>query len=182
MRKCPSLLLVPLALLLLGATVPPVLSDGPASDGRTRVKDDVGLIQQMFFLQKMKPDLKRIGLIWKKGVANQKAKLKTAKRAVASIGGKLFVGYVEDKSEVADNFRLLTGKHDVQALWIIENDGIVNASAPQKYLTKNAIEEGIPLLAPTQDWVDAGAPLSIVRANGEIQIMLNEPAAKATGL
>jgi putative ABC transport system substrate-binding protein len=76
----------------------------------------------------------------------------------------------------------MTRQHDVQALWIVENDGIVNASTPQKYLIENAVKEGIPLLAPTKDWVDAGAPLAIGKANGEVEIMLNEPAADATGL
>ena len=176
-----SVLLV-LAALLLGA-FPSGPPSSPPSDGAVGVDDGkVGLIQQIFFLNKMKPDVKRVGLIWKKGLPNQKDKLETAKRAVASIGGTLYVGYVEGASEVADQFRLLTRDHDVQALWIVENDGIVNASTPQKYLIENAIENGVPLLAPTQDWVHAGAPLAIAKPNGELQIMLNEPAATATGL
>lgn len=178
MRMRLSLLLV-LTTLLFGTTSPHAPSENPAN---APVESDVGLIKQLFLLQKMKPDVQRVGLIWKKDVANQEAKLRTTKRAAASIGGKLFVGYVEDKSEVAEKFRLLTRKHDVQALWIIENDGIVDASAPRKYLVENAIEKGVPLLAPSQDWVDAGAPLTIARLDGEIRIMLNEPAADATGL
>lgn len=171
-----------LVALLLG-----VFPSGPhtplPTDGEQGVDGgEVGLIQQIYFLKKMKPDVKRVGLIWKQGLPDQKAKLERAKRAVASIGGTLYVGYVEDESEVADQFRLLTRDHDIHALWIVENDGIVNASTPQQYLIKNAIEEGVPLLAPTQSWVDAGAPLTIAKTSGKIQIMLNEPAAKATGL
>lgn len=171
-----------LAALLLG-TFPSGSRSPLPTDGEHGIDGgEVGLIQQIYFLKKMKPDVKRVGLIWKKGLPNQKTKLEKAKRAVASIGGTLYVGYVESQSEVADKFRLLTRDHDVHALWIVENDGIVDASTPQKYLIKNAIERGVPLLAPTQSWVDAGAPLTIAKANGKLQIMLNEPAAKATGL
>jgi len=171
-----------LAALLLGALPSGSHSPLPTDGERGVDGGEVGLVQRVFFLKKMKPEVKRVGLIWKKGLPDQKTKLKRAKRAVASIGGTLYVGYVEGESEVADQFRLLTRDHDVQALWIVENDGVVNASTPQKYLIKNAIKEGVPLLAPTQGWVDAGAPLTIAKTNGKLQIMLNEPAAKATGL
>lgn len=173
-------LLVPLAALLLGGTVS-VSSFAPSTE-KGQTLDDVGMVQQLFFLNKMKPDIERIGLIWKEGIDNQGTKLQNAKRAVASISGKLFVGYVEDRSGVAKQFRTLIRDHDVQAIWIVENDGIVDASTPRKYLIKNTIEEGVPLLAPTTEWVNAGAPVSIVKSDGKPQIVLNEPAANATGL
>jgi len=172
-------LLALIAVLLAGFALPHT----DTQDSReTEREEDVGLIRQLFVLDKMKPEVERVGLIWKKGVSGQEKTLRTAKRATASIDGKLFVAYVEGKSEVPEQFRTMTRQHDVQALWIVENDGIVNASTPQKYLIENAVKEGIPLLAPTKDWVDAGAPLAIGKANGEVEIMLNEPAADATGL
>lgn len=148
----------------------------------TPEEPEVGLIQQLFLLKKLKPDVERIGIIWKKGLSNQESKLKTAKRAAASIQGKLFMGYVQDASDVAEQFRLLTRDHNVQALWIIENDGVVDGSTSKQYLIENAVKKGIPLLAPTSDWVDAGAPLSIAKSDGELELMMNEPAAAATGL
>ncbi len=154
-------------------------ADGPPS---ATASQSAGLVQQMFFLSKMRPDVERVGLIWKRGAADQEKMIERANRAVASIKGKLYVGYVEDKSGVAEQFRVLTRKHDVQAIWVIENDGVVNASAPRKYLIKNTIREGIPLLAPSRDWVDAGAPVSIAKNGGAIQILLNEQAANATAL
>jgi len=172
-------LLALIAVLLAGFALPHT----DTQDSReTEREEDVGLIRQLFVLDKMKPEVERVGLIWKKGVSGQEKTLRVAKRATASIDGKLFVAYVEGKSEVPEQFRTMTRQHDVQALWIVENDGIVNASTPQKYLIENAVKEGIPLLAPTKDWVDAGAPLAIGKANGEVEIMLNEPAADATGL
>ncbi|WP_103020213.1 ABC transporter substrate binding protein [Salinibacter altiplanensis] len=182
-----SLLSVLAAFLAMG-TMPTSTGPSPAAsasaDGPTHAGPNpgAGLVQQMFFLKKMRSDVKRIGLVWKRGAANQEKKIEQANRAVASIQGKLYVGYVEDASSVAEQFRLLTRKHDVQAIWVIENDGVVNASAPQKYLIKNTIKEGIPLLAPSQDWVSAGAPVAIMENNGSIQIMLNEQAAEATAL
>ena len=154
-------------------------ADGPPP---TTASQSAGLVQQMFFLNKMRPDVERVGLIWKKGAANQEKMIERANRAVAAIQGKLYVGYVEDKSGVAEQFRVLTRKHDVQANWVIENDGIVDASAPRKYLIKNTIRKGIPLVAPSRDWVDAGAPVTIAKSGGAIQILLNEQAAKATAL
>ena len=172
-------LLVLIAVLLAGFALPHT----DTQDSReTEREEDVGLIRQLFVLDKMKPEVERVGLIWKKGVSGQEKTLRIAKRATASIDGKLFVAYVEGKSEVPEQFRTMTRKHDVQALWIVENDGIVSASTPQKYLIENAVKEGIPLLAPTKDWVDAGAPVAIGKTNGEVEIMLNEPAADATGL
>jgi putative ABC transport system substrate-binding protein len=180
MYKYFSALLIPAVALLLGAT----FSDTPIKDQHETALEEaeVGLIQQLFLLKKLKPDVKRVGIIWKEGISKQDSKLETAKRAAASIKGKLFVGYAEKASDVAEQFRLLTRDHNVQALWIIENDGVVDGSTSKQYLIENAVKEGIPLLAPTSDWVDAGAPLSIAKSDGELELMINEPAAAATGL
>ncbi len=179
-----SLVLLPVLIaFIVGGTVP-APSDTDPADGTTNVAtgQSAGLVQQMFFLNKMRPDVERVGLIWKRGVSGQEKTIERANRAVASIEGKLYVGYVEDKSSVAEQFRVLTREHDVQAIWIIENDGVVNASAPREYLIKNTIKQGIPLVAPSRDWVDAGAPVTIAENNGSVQILLNEQAAKATAL
>jgi len=182
MRMRSLSLLLAVAVVAAGLHVSP--SDtSPAEEGtRPEARPSAGLVQQMFFLNKMRPDVERIGLIWKRSAANQEKTIERANRAVASIEGKLYVGYVEDKSGVAEQFRTLTREHDVQAIWVIENDGVVDASAPRKYLIKNTIKEGIPLVAPSRDWVDAGAPVAIAKNDGSIQILLNEQAAKATAL
>lgn len=180
MYKYFSALLIPAVALLLGATS----SDTLIKDQHETAleKTEVGLIQQLFLLKELKPDVERVGIIWKEGISKQDSKLETAKRAAASIKGKLFVGYAEKASDVAEQFRLLTRDHNVQALWIIENDGVVDGSTSKQYLIENAVKKGIPLLAPMSDWVDAGAPLSIAKSDGELELMINEPAAAATGL
>lgn len=167
-----------------GVGLPASPADQPSQEDvtRTAVGSGPGLVQQMFFLNKMRSDIERVGVIWKRGAKGQEQTIERANRAVASINGTLYVGYVKDKSGVAEQFRVLTRKHDVQAIWVLENDGVVNASAPRKYLIKNTIRQGIPLLAPSRDWVDAGAPVAIDESNGAVQILLNEPAAKATAL
>lgn len=172
-------LLAPVALLLLGTS----FSENPLDNRQgTRSGDEVGFIQQLYFLNKMKPEIKRVGVLWKKGAPNQEKKLKTIKRAVASIKGKLFLGYVQSKSDVPDQFRRLVQEHDAQLLWIVENDGIVDGPTPKQYLIENSVKRGVPLLAPSSDWVDAGAPVSIAKSEGKFQFMMNEPAAAATGL
>lgn len=184
MRMRTLVLLPVLAALTVGAGLPASSPDQPPREDLTRAetRSGPGLVQQMFFLNKMRSDIERVGVIWKRGAKGQEKTIERANRAVASIKGKLYVGYVEDKSGVAEQFRVLTREHDVQAIWILENDGVVNASAPRKYLIKNTIRQGIPLLAPSRDWVDAGAPVAIDENNGAVQILLNEPAAKATAL
>lgn len=179
MRKYIATLLVPLIALLLGAAVSDLPTDAPQ---KTAVNEDVGLIQQLFFLKKLKPDAERIGLLWKKGLPDQESKIKSAKRAAASIDGKLYMGYVQERSDVAEQFRRLVRKHDVDVLWIVENDGVVNGSTSKQYLIENSVERGVPLVAPTSEWVDAGAPLSFTKSDGKTQLVINEPAAKATGL
>ncbi len=186
--RCLGLLSLLVAFVAVGTTPTPAGSSSTADANpadappNATVVQSAGLVQQMFFLNKMRSDVERVGLIWKQGAANQEQMIERANRAVASIDGKLYVGYVEDKSGVAEQFRVLTRKHDVQAIWVIENDGVVNASAPRKYLIKNTIKEGIPLVAPSRDWVDAGAPVTIAKNGGAIQILLNERAAEATAL
>lgn len=167
-----------LALLL------PVAFGFTASTDRVTAPPEEGFypIQQMYHLNQLKSDVERVGLIWKEGAPEQEQKLKVLKRAVASIEGQLFVGYVQDKSDIGDKFRLLTREHNVQVLWILENDGVVDASAPRKFLIKNSVEQGIPLLAPSKDWVSAGAPLAIEKVDGNFRLFINEPAAKATAL
>lgn len=173
------ILAVLITCLLAGSVIP---TADASKHQRPEFTEDIGLIQQLFYLKKMKPDVERIGVIWKDGIPGQEDRLEEAKRAAATIEGKLFVAYVDDKSDVPEKFRAMTEKHDVQTLWILENDGVVSASAPQKYLIENAVKKGIPLLAPTMEWVDAGAPMALGKSNGEVEIMLNKPAAEATGL
>lgn len=184
MRMRTLILLPVLAAFTAGGSFPISPADQPPREDatRTEVRSGPGLVQQMFFLNKMRSNIERVGVIWKRGAKGQEQTIERANRAVASINGKLYVGYVEDKSGVAEQFRVLTREHDVQAIWILENDGVVNAAAPRKYLIKNTIRQGIPLLAPSRDWVDAGAPVAIDENNGAVQILLNEPAAKATAL
>lgn len=186
--RSPGVLCLLVAFVAVGAAPAPAGSSStagatPADAPRNATAgQSAGLVQQMFFLNKMRPDVERIGLIWKRGAADQEKTIERANRAVASINSKLYVGYVKDKSDVAEQFRVMTREHDVQAIWVIENDGVVNAAAPREYLIKNTIRQGIPLVAPSRDWVDAGAPVAIAKNGGAIQILLNEQAAKATAL
>lgn len=186
--RSPGVLCLLVAFVAVGAAPAPAGSSStagatPADAPRNATAgQSAGLVQQMFFLNKMRPDVERIGLIWKQGAADQEKTIERANRAVASINSKLYVGYVKDKSDVAEQFRVMTREHDVQAIWVIENDGVVNAAAPREYLIKNTIRQGIPLVAPSRDWVDAGAPVAIAKNGGAIQILLNEQAAKATAL
>lgn len=139
-------------------------------------------IQQMFILKKMKPDIKRVGIIWAKNSPNHDALMPQIKRAAASANVKLFVAYPKNMQEVAPNFRELASTHKIQALWIVEEDQVVNNSVARNFLIKNATKSGIPILAPSKDWVTAGASVTMHRQNGEVQIIVNKAAAAATAL
>jgi putative ABC transport system substrate-binding protein len=139
-------------------------------------------IQQMYFLKKAKPDVERIGVLWKEGVGDQEEKLQTMQRAAAAIQGQLFLAYVESASDVGPQFRELTREHNIDALWIVENDGIVDAATPRQYLIANALKQGIPLVAPTEAWVSEGAPMAVRKIGNQFHIVLNERAAAATAL
>ncbi len=139
-------------------------------------------MQQMYFLKKIKPDVERVGVLWKKGVKNQEEKLQALRRATTSIQTTLYLAYVEQKSDIGNQFRELTRSHDVDVIWIVENDGIVDAATPKQFLIESALKRGIPLLAPTEDWVNAGAPVAVAKNGEDFQIVLNKPAAAATSL
>lgn len=173
----PSALLVAVlcAAVAVGFSVPDAPAPPPAQDG-------FHPLQQMFFLKKSKPAVERIGVIWKKGAPGQAAKLESMRRAAASIQGKLIVAYVSRPSEIASQYRQLTRKHDVEALWIVENDGLVDGSVPRQYLIENATKAGIPLLAPSKDWVTDGAPMAVEKQGDAFSILINEPAAAAAAL
>ena len=174
--------LVPLILVASVLAVP--LSQARSAPPSPLPPNEPGFhpLQQMYYLKQAKTDVERIGVLWKKGVANQEEKLKSMRRAVASIQGTLFLAYVDAPSDVGPQFRELTREHDIDVLWVVENDGIVDAATPRQYLITNALKQGIPLVAPTEAWVSEGAPMAVRKVGDQFHIMLNERTAAATAL
>ena len=160
-------------LLLIAATI---LAATSAS-----AKSPLTPIQQMFLLKKMKPDVGTVGIIWAES-ANHEEMMPLVKRAVSSTGMKLVVSYAGSMQDVASQFREMKSDHGIQALWIIDDSGVLDNDVARRFLIQNATESGIPILAPSPDWVTAGASASLQKRDGEVQIVLNKAAAAATAL
>lgn len=164
MKRHATLSLSLLLLLLVAASPAPAQSPSP--------------LQQLFLLKKMKPDAKKVGIIWKKGSANHATLMPDIQRGAASTGLKVAVSYVTSPADVGPALRALVGQQNVDVLWVVENDGIVNKPAARSFLIEKSLKKGIPLMAPTSDWVSAGATLSFKNGGGGIVVVVNKAAAK----
>lgn len=139
-------------------------------------------IQQMFILKEMKPDVERVGIIWREDSPQHDDLMPQVQRASSASDVQVFVAYVDNIRDVAPSYRTLRRKHDIDVLWILEDDDTVGSDVAREYLIKTATQNGIPLLAPSSNWVNEGAPVSLQNADGDIQIVVNKAAAAATAL
>ncbi len=102
------------------------------------------------------PETKRIGLIYSDKISEQT--LVTARKAAATLG----VGLVEEKvqhgGDVVGAFRRI--RRSVDALWI-PTDPVVVTRDNFKYLSDRCRKDGIAFLAFSENFVRAGALLSI---------------------
>lgn len=144
--------------------------------------DPLSPIQQLYILKEIRPDVERVGIIWTKNSPQHDALMPRVQRAASASGVKVFVAYVQGMRDVAPSYRTLRNEHNIDVLWVLEDDDTVGGNAGRSYLIRQATQQGIPLLAPTSDWVDAGAPISLQKMGGGIKVLLNEAAAAATAL
>lgn len=138
---------------------------------------DVTPLQQLFLLKELKPDVKRVGILWNEASPNRESLMKEINRATAASQLDVVVRFVTSVKDVASGFRTLLRDHDIQALWIVENDGVVDQQVAQKYVIENATKQKIVVLAPTSDWVTAGACLSFKKEDGATRIVINQTVA-----
>ena len=161
-------------LLLMAAVV--VTAFAPAS-----LNSDVTPMQQMYIMKEVKPDLQRVGIIWNTN-ANNEAVLTKIRRAGTSLKVQLFLAEIADLSDIAPQFRQLTRTHKVEAIWVIENDGLVDSKTGKNYLITNAMKSGLPLFAPSEDWVNDGAFISLKKQADGLALFVNKSAADALSL
>jgi putative ABC transport system substrate-binding protein len=95
---------------------------------------------------------------------------------------QLFLAEVSDLSEVAPQFRALTRDHNVQAIWIIQNDDLLNSSNGRSFLIKSTIKAGVPLFAPNEGWVTEGAFIAMKKDADGVALVVNKAAADALSL
>ncbi len=162
------------ALLLMAAVV--VTAFTPAS-----LNSGVTPMQHMYIMKEVKPDLQRVGIIWNTNT-NDEAVLTKIRRAGTSLKVQLFLAEVADLSDVAPQFRQLTRTHQVEAVWVLENDGLVDSKTSKNFLITNAMKSGLPLYAPSDDWVNDGAFISLKKEAEGLALFVNKSAADALSL
>ena len=145
------------------------------------LSNDVAPMQQMFIMKEVKPDLHRVGIIWKKGAYDEE-KLTKIRRASTSLQVQLFLAEVSELSDIAPQFRNMTRTHKIEALWVVGNDGLVDSSIGKSFLIESTVKAGIPLFAPSQDWVNAGAFLAVTKGADGLALFVNQSAAGALSL
>jgi len=174
MLKKTLLLALPSILAFLGLA-PNVNTTAPASES------GVTPLQQLFVAKEIKPDLERVGIIWKSGESRD-ALMEQIKRAGASTNVKVFVAEADDMQDVAPRFRELTRDHKVQMIWVVQDDALLAQGVIKSFLVKSATEALVPLLVPNTEWVDAGGTVALERVDGSIKLVVNKKAIDAMSL
>jgi ABC-type uncharacterized transport system substrate-binding protein len=136
--------------------------------------------QQLFMLKQLQPDLTRVGLLWDGNLGD--ADLKRAQRAAVSHGVELMLARVEATRDVGPAFRELARTHDIQALWILSDEGLTAREPSRSFLLREAARAGIPVLSPSAGWVEAGATLAVLEGAEGVRLVINRPASEALSL
>lgn len=136
--------------------------------------------QQLFVLKELKPNIERVGIVWKTSTAD--TYMADVQRAGAAAGVQVVVAAVGEIKEVAPSFRNLLRDHQIDALWVIDNDGLMDSDVVRKFLIKSTLEANIPLLVPSSDWVEQGASLTLTSSADGVALIVNQAAANALAL
>lgn len=159
--------LLPLLLLLVAAKP---FAGEPASHN-----------QQLFVLKTLKPDAKNVGLMVSAQFAADAESMDSIRRAAAGAGVKIFLGTVETVRDVASKFRDLRGE-GVDAIWVVEGDGLMGDRATRTFLIENTTRGRIPLLAPSSAWVSEGACASVEKGGSGLSVSLNQRVLTALSI
>ncbi|MEM1095990.1 MAG: ABC transporter substrate binding protein [Bacteroidota bacterium] len=174
MLKKSLLLALPSILAFLGLA-PNFNTTSPAAES------GITPLQQLFVAKEIKPDLERVGIIWKAGQDRQ-ALTEQIKRASASTGVKVVLVEADEMKDVAPRFRELTRDHKVQMIWVVQDDDLLGQDVIKSFLVKNATQALVPLLVPNTEWVDAGGTVALERVDGSIKLVVNKKAIDAMSL
>lgn len=161
-------LVLPALLLLLAAATP--LAKEPASHN-----------QQLFVLKTLKPSTKSVGLMVSSRMAADEATMTSVKRAAAGAGFTIFLSTIDTIRDVAPKFRDLRAE-GVQAIWVIEGNGVMADRATRSFLIENTTRQQVPLLAPSASWVSEGACASVEKVGGNLSVALNQKVLSALSI
>ena len=168
MRLVRLLAIVVLSPLVLALSSPPPSAPTP--------------MQQLFMLKEVKPDVKKVGVLWNENSSQRDALMPKIKRAAATTQLELYISYVGSIKDVGPRFRKLIRENEIDVLWLVENDGVVDTQIAQSFLIENAAKSGLPIVAPSADWVNKGAAITFIEGAEGVQFVVNESVAKATSI
>lgn len=168
--RIPSPLLLLLLFSVIGLRPVAAQDDGPTDS------------QYLFVIKEVKPDVERIGIIWSDDAPDREARMSRLARTAANLDIQLVVATIGNLSDVASEYRRLVRDYDVDVLWVADPGTLIDAGSAQRFLVENAAKGGLPLIAPSSAWVQAGAPLTVLKRDGQIRLLVNEAAAQATAL
>jgi hypothetical protein len=147
----------------------------------TPLETEVTPLQQLFVMKELKPDVQRVGILWDKSVSHDDI-LPQIQRAGASAGVKIFVAAVGEVKDIAPMFRDLVRTSQIDALWIVGTDRVVDTDIARKFLVKSAAEHGLPIFAPSEKWVAEGACVAFRKDGESIRLLVNRAAAQAASV
>ncbi|ARA94769.1 hypothetical protein AWN76_017485 [Rhodothermaceae bacterium RA] len=167
----PSFRFLPLLLLSLLLAAPATAQDDRPTDS-----------QVLFIISEVRPGTKNVGLIWGGDVADRDARMNSLARTAANLGMTLYLAEINTLTDLAEQYRQLTREHGVEVLWVVDPGKTLDTPQSQRFLIESATKSRVPLVAPAATWVQAGAPLTVQKRDGSIQLAVNEAAAQATSL
>ena len=144
--------------------------------------DDMTAAQQLYMVKQLVPDAAHVGLLWSSKIPDADQKMEVLKRTAANLGVTLYLASVEEIKDVGPEVRRIVGDYDLDAILITYNDGLVDHGAAKQFIITHALQNRLPLFAPTTDWVESGAAVAFHRVEKEVHLAVNEQAARATNL
>lgn len=139
-------------------------------------------LQQIYIMKQFFPELKCVGVLWNENVVDTNKLYPQLERASAQFGIKIVVSNVQQMKDVPTEFKNLKQKHNIQVLWVIGDDEILNGEVSRKYLIKQSIFSNLPLFAPSNLWVNEGAFISIIKEGNATKLFVNQQTAKVLSI
>ena len=112
--------------------------------------------QQLFVLEALKPDIKKVGLFVDAAFADDDSQMEAVRRAAAGSKVTIHLATVGSVAEVASKFRTLDGD-GIDAVWVPISEGNMSQASARTFLVENSARKRMPLFGPDRSWVDAGA-------------------------
>lgn len=132
------------------------------------------LVRELFeLLRQIKPDVRRIGLVWNPAEANSEAATRLARTVIADLGWTLVEGNADSSTAAGEVARSVLSR-GVDALWISPDITVITAA---KSLIEAAQRAGVPVVASLPKLTAQGALLGLGASFYDLGYVQGELAA-----